>query len=73
MKKDIPEVRKDLHYYQKVRDFVALNEQEKSRLAKVFFSKEDFLDLKLDEVVEIINQTSTKSYGDDEDWSQWVV
>lgn len=73
MEKDIPEVRKDIHYYEKVRDFIALEEREKVRLAKEMFSKEDYLDLRLDDVVHIINQTSDKTYGKEDDWSEWIV
>lgn len=73
MTKDLSEVRKDIYYYQKVKDFVALSEAEKSSLAMSFFSKEDYFELRLDEVVEIINQTRSKVYDRDEDWSQWLV
>lgn len=67
------EIRDDLHYYQKVREFIALSKEEKARLAKEFYKQDDFLDLRLDEVVDIINQTSETHYGEEEDWSQWLV
>jgi len=73
VKKEIPEIRKDINYYKKVRDFLALDEEEKKRLALEFFEQKEYLDLKLDEVVEIINKTKLKSYENEEDWTKWLV
>lgn len=73
MKKEIPEIRKDINYYKKVRDFLTLDEEEKKRLALEFFEQKEYLDLKLDEVVEIINKTKFKAYENEEDWTKWLV
>lgn len=73
MKKEIPEIRKDINYYKKVRDFLTLDEEEKKRLALEFFEQKEYLDLKLDEVVEIINKTKLKAYENEEDWTKWLV